>query len=555
MYYLYNINMGDKTMQIVKECADIFLKLENLDLDKKIEAINLIKKELHKHSPFKNEPVDCVLWIKNNNVFANDYNPNSVAPPEMKLLEHSIREDGYTQPIVAWDNGNQVEVIDGFHRNRVGREIEDIEKRINGYLPIVTINQHRQERNDRVASTIRHNRARGKHKIDSMSEIVVELKRRNWSDEKIGRELGMDADEAIKRNRKIGVLLVDLEGQYKLTIDHAKKMFEEYKNIIDLYWICLPIHLRNAVSVYEPHWICWDKLKKEAWIRDLPENAISDENYFRFFHNGMEFEEFVPEFGEWYAEGKKCACFVGIRSDESLNRYRTIASRSKIRYNNLCYTTKVTENVFNFYPIYDWKTQDIWIYHNKFSNKIYNKLYDYMHKAGLSISQMRICQPYGDDQRKGLWLFHLIEPETWAKVVARVNGANGGALYVQEWGNINGYRKITKPEGHTWKSFSNLLLGSMPKKTKQHFENKILLFRKWWIEKGYNPDIPDEAEYDLEQKRDVPSYRRICKALLRNDYWCKGLGFSQHKNEAYKKYLELMEKRKKGGFFNELFKI
>lgn len=353
------------------------------------------------------------------------------------------------------------------------------------------------------------------------------------------------ADEARKRNRKFGVLLVDLEGQYKLTIDHAKKCFEEYKDVIDLYWVCLPIALRNAVSVYEPKWICWDKDRKKDWIRELPKEGISDEKYFDFFEHGMEFEEFVPLFGEWMAKGKKCACLVGIRTDESLNRYRTIASTKKIKYKNYPWTTKVTDNVFNVYPVYDWKTEDVWVYHGKFPEKRHNELYDYMHKAGLGIHQQRICQPYGDDQRRGLWLFHLIEPQTWAKIVARVNGANSGALYVQENGNINGYNKIKKPDGHTWKTFAKMLVNSMPPKTKEHYENKILLFQKWWMSRGYPDGIPDEADLNLEMKRDVPSWRRVCKSLLRNDYWCKGLGFSQHKSKAYTKYLELMKKRKK----------
>lgn len=356
--------------------------------------------------------------------------------------------------------------------------------------------------------------------------------------------LHLAAEVARRKNKRFATMLVDLEGQYKFTIDHASDLLEQYKDVTDPYWICLPISLRNAVSVYEPKWICWDKEKKKEWIREMPSNAIQDETYFDFFYKGMEFEEFVPLFGEWYAKGESCACLVGIRADESLNRFRTIASTTKTKKEDKQYTTKVTDNVFNVYPIYDWRTSDIWIYHAKFPEMGYNKLYEYMHKAGLSIHLQRICQPYGDDQRRGLWLFHLIEPNTWSKVVARVNGANSGALYVQENGNINGYNKVKKPDGHTWKSFSIMLLHSMPPKTKEHFENKILLFRRWWIERGYSPDIPDEADLALEMKRDVPSWRRVCKALLRNDYWCKGLGFSQHKSEAYQKYLDLMRRRK-----------
>jgi len=351
-------------------------------------------------------------------------------------------------------------------------------------------------------------------------------------------------EEAKKRNRKIGLLLIDLEGQYKLTIDHALQCFEMYKDCIEPYWCCLPIHLRNGVSVYEPFWKCWDAAAKKSWIREMPKDCISDSEFFPFFCDGMEFEEFVPLFGSWYSQGKPCACFVGIRADESLNRFRTIASTSKIRIENKQYTTLVCDSVYNIYPIYDWKTSDIWIYHAKFKDKPHNRLYDLMYKAGLTISQMRICQPYGDDQRRGLWLFHLIEPETWARVVARVNGANSGALYVNESGNVTGYRKISKPEGHTWKSFANLLINSMPPKTKLHYQNKITLFAKWWMERGYPDGMPDEADYKLEAEKKVGTWRRVCKSLLRNDYWCKGMSFTQGKSDAYEKYLSLMEKRK-----------
>jgi predicted phosphoadenosine phosphosulfate sulfurtransferase len=362
--------------------------------------------------------------------------------------------------------------------------------------------------------------------------------------------LHMVMDEAIKRNRKIAIMIVDLEGQYKLTIEHMKECINMYSDYIDLNWVCLPIHLRNAVSVFEPFWLCWDSEKKEDWIRQPPKNAIIDIEHYPFFRVGMEFEEFVPEFGEWYSEGKTCACLVGIRADESLNRFRTIASKSKVTFKDKQWTTKVTDNVFNVYPIYDWSVEDIWIYHGKFKNKRHNHLYDLMHKAGLSISLQRICQPYGDDQRRGLWLFHLIEPETWAKVVARVNGANSGALYVQDTGNINGYGKITKPQNHTWKSFSELILNTLPEKTSEHYKNKIYVFDKWWKERGYKQGLPDQAPSILESQKLAPSWRRVCKSLLRNDFWCKGLGFTQHKTKAYEKYLKLKKEQRETNKFN-----
>lgn len=363
--------------------------------------------------------------------------------------------------------------------------------------------------------------------------------------------LHLAAEEAKKQNKKFGLLIIDMEAQYKLTMLHARECVEMYSDLIELFWVCLPIHLRNAVSVYEPFWLAWDPQNKDAWVRELPSDAINAESFFPFFSSGMEFEEFVPEFGEWYSNGKSCACLVGIRTDESLNRFRTIVQSKKETFDGIRWTSHVTEHCYNVYPIYDWRGSDIWIYHAKFPDKPYNKLYDLMHRAGVPMGSMRICQPYGDDQRRGLWLFHLIEPETWAKIVTRVNGANGGALYIQEWGNINGYRGVTKPPGHTWKSFAHLLANSMPPKTKEHYKNKILLFEKWWTARGYINGIPDEAAYEMEVARRAPSWRRVCKSLLRNDYWCKGLGFSQQKSSGYSKYLDLMRKRKISWQINE----
>lgn len=179
--------------------------LEDLEQEDRVEVINQLREWIHGYSPFKGNPVDFVKWVKNTEVMANDYNPNAVAPPEMKLLEHSIDHDGYTQPIVAWEKEEEIEVIDGFHRHRVGKESKSVQTKVHGYLPIVAIKDDCQGRNDRIASTIRHNRARGKHKVESMSDIVLELKRRNWSPKKIGKELGMDQDEVLRLVQITGV--------------------------------------------------------------------------------------------------------------------------------------------------------------------------------------------------------------------------------------------------------------------------------------------------------------------------------------------------------------
>jgi len=201
-----SIENKEKELKIIKEFKNLIDKISVYNLDDKVEIINSVKTMMHDISPFNTEPVDCVLWVKNSTVIANDYNPNSVAPPEMELLRLSIANDGYTQPIVSMDNGDDTrEVIDGFHRNRVGKECDDIQSRVHGYLPVVTIRESQKGHNDRVASTIRHNRARGKHRIDSMADIVLDLKKRNWSDKKISKQLGMDTDEVLRLSQITGL--------------------------------------------------------------------------------------------------------------------------------------------------------------------------------------------------------------------------------------------------------------------------------------------------------------------------------------------------------------
>jgi predicted phosphoadenosine phosphosulfate sulfurtransferase len=351
-------------------------------------------------------------------------------------------------------------------------------------------------------------------------------------------------EEAIKRNKKIGVMFIDLEAQYSETIAHAKEMFSLYKDNIDPHWICVPMLLRNAVTNYEPRWMAWDEEKKDIWIREKPHWAKTEKDY-PFCVPGMEFEEFIVLFGEWYGQGKKTAGFIGIRAQESLHRYCAIATWEKknLMLDGRRWTTKIVDNVYNCYPIYDWLTEDIWRFHAKYKERPHNRIYDKMHMAGVPISKQRLCQPFGDDQRRGLWLYHILEPNTWFKLVARVNGANSGALYVEEKGNITGYNKISKPANHTWKSFCNLLLQTMPKKTRDHYMIRFKKFIYGWHNRGYS-FIPEEAPHELEAKCWAPSWRRMCKVLLRNDYWCKGLGQAQPKSDAYLKYKEIKKAKK-----------
>ena len=352
-----------------------------------------------------------------------------------------------------------------------------------------------------------------------------------------GKDSGVMVQMALEIARNKGrlpldVLFIDLEAQYRSTIEYATFIMN-HKDVRP-YWICLPLHLRNAVSQYQPHWLCWDPFKKNAWVRSMPINCISDENYFPFFRKGMEFEEFVPEFGNWISNGKKTVCLVGIRSDESLNRFRTIASKTKTTYNDLKWTTKLSEYLYNAYPIYDWRTEDIWKAYSLNSWR-YNKIYDLMHMAGLSIHQMRICQPYGDDQRKGLYLFKILEPETWAKVVSRVEGANFGNRYSENDKTTLGNYKVILPQGHTYESYANFLLNTMPPYLKDHYQKKIDKFLDYWKNNQFE-NIPDKADPKLESARKAPSWRRIVKVLLKNDYWCKGLSFSATKKEMEKQF-------------------
>ncbi len=358
-----------------------------------------------------------------------------------------------------------------------------------------------------------------------------------------GVMLELAAREARKRERKLGVLIVDLEGQYQHTIDFIETMLKRHEDVVEPFWVALPLSLRNAVSQFEPQWQCWDPAKKSQWIRPLPPGPglVSDPTFFPFFEEGMEFEDFVPRFGEWYSQrhgGKLTACMVGIRADESLNRYRTIANTKKRRHRGLQWTTWVGQHLYNVYPIYDWRTEDIWRFNGK--EKVpYNRVYDLMHQAGLTIHQARLCQPYGDDQRKGLWLFHIIEPETWSRVVSRVQGANFGAIYATHTGNIMGRIKIEKPENMTWQEYAKALLASMPPPTADHFRDKIAVFLHYYERDYPGGTIPDDGP----MTKDTPSWKRICKALLSYDYWCKGLSFSPPLNtrsyNSYKQYMRL----------------
>lgn len=382
-------------------------------------------------------------------------------------------------------------------------------------------------------------------------------------------------EEARRLNRKIGVLFIDIEAHYQMTIDYAIDMMNEYSDVIIPYWVCLPMETDNSLSYDEMTWAWWEKDKKDIWVREMPtmDYVINvDNNPIDYYEYKMTFEDFVAKFGNWYGKGEKTACIVGIRTQESLNRWRAINNENKSRYKSTKYSTKVDNNVYNFYPIFDWKTEDIWTYYGK-EEKIYNKFYDLMYQAGVSINQMRIDEPFGDTAKAGLNMFKVIEPKTWVKIVGRVAGANFGNIYANTSINSAHYKL---PPGHTWESFTHFLLDTLPQKASDHYKEKFDKFIKWWTETGSGMRKEDidilnmnyagatfntgelstrgnkdkevikfnyvvDTIPELDTKQDVLTWKRMAMCIIKNDYFCKSLSFGISK-EQLKRRKEVMKK-------------
>jgi predicted phosphoadenosine phosphosulfate sulfurtransferase len=347
---------------------------------------------------------------------------------------------------------------------------------------------------------------------------------------------------AMKKGKKFDVLYIDMEAMYKSSIKYVKRL-KELPAINQFYWVCLPINLTNGVSQIQPFWTCWDFDVKSKWVRNIPKESINEKNYLEYgwdwFHKHDEFEDLIIDFGKWYNEkhGGNTACIVAIRSQESLNRFATITSEVKARYKDIPWTTHVLatkRNVFNCYPIYDWETKDIW--KATFSLDLdYNEYYEQMYKAGISIHDARICQPYGYDQRNSLKNIHQIEPDTWAKTLVRVKGVNFGNIYAKT--QAIGYNKVDKPDNMTWEQYTIFLLETLMKENPDlayHYIEKFKKFIEYWEKEHGVTYIPDEADKKLEAKREAPSWRRMAKVLMTNDVWCKKLSFGQSKRDSEK---------------------
>lgn len=370
--------------------------------------------------------------------------------------------------------------------------------------------------------------------------------------------LQLMAQEARKAGKKFSVLYIDLEAQYAATIEHINDLIEATKDVVDKwYWCALPLSLRNAVSAIQPKWICWDKKDRKKWVREYPtkrkdvtlltEDTLPPD--WNWFFRGMEFEEFILWFARWYnrVNGGKTAAGIGIRSDESLNRFRTIVSESKERYKDYPWTTRMhckseILDAWSFFPLYDWRTEDDWTAVARLG-LLFNPIYELMYKNGVSIHEQRLCQPYGDDQRKGLDQYRMLEPETWEKVLDRVEGVNFGNIYCRT--SLLGNIRSEKPEHMTWEEYAVFLLESIglyAPEVRDHYYTKIKTFMDWYEKDGLRPeDIPDEADKKMETAKKAASWRRIARAIEKNDFWMSRLSFGETKKDV-KRLFELKKK-------------
>lgn len=313
--------------------------------------------------------------------------------------------------------------------------------------------------------------------------------------------------EAVKRDRTVDVLFIDWEAQYQATINHVAEMMQHPN--VNPFWICLPITTCNESSVYQQNWTAWHPDEKDRWVRPLPEHAITDPAYFPFYTFGMTFEEFIPAWNKWYAKNDPAAFLIGIRADESLNRFRSVKkSERRKNYKGLQWSTQETAQGFSFYPLYDWHVEDIWAFLGN-SSLPYNTIYDRMYLSGMSLHEMRICEPYSKEARSNLDKYHLLEPDTWNKIVSRVEGANFGAKY----GNSN-LLKIHKPSELTWQEYAQYLLDTLPKDAKKHFSKHI---------------HPEKHENKVE------FWKLVCKTLIENDYLCTQLKPSKNRDSIDKR--------------------
>jgi len=384
-----------------------------------------------------------------------------------------------------------------------------------------------------------------------------------------GVTLNLVVDYMRKNNitKKIGVFHIDYEAQYQMTTDYVDEVLNSNQDIFDVYRICLPLKSQCATSMYQSFWYPWEKSKQEIWVREMPENGINEENHnFDFWKPKMSDYEFQEKFSNWYhkkMKAKRTACLVGIRTQESLNRWRAIHSDKNYKnFEGNKWTKTIARNVYNAYPVYDWLTSDVWVANAKFRWE-YNTLYDLYYQAGIGIEQMRVASPFNDAASASLKLYRVIDPNNWAKMVGRVNGVNFTGLYGGT--TAMGWQNIKLPPNHTWESYMHFLLNTLPEESKQNYLSKLETSINFWKEKGgvlsketikklkkagvkikveketnYKTDkLPVRMEYlddiDISEAKEIPTFKRMCICIMKNDHLCKYMGFSLTKNEMQRR--------------------
>lgn len=370
-------------------------------------------------------------------------------------------------------------------------------------------------------------------------------------------------------DKKITLMHLDYEAQYEATTNYVAKIEEEFEEYLDILHVCVPFKVTTCTSMFQSFWRPWEASKKDIWVREMPDNAMTASD-FGFYDENMWDYDFQEKLSIWAHEQSKAertAVLVGIRTQESLNRWRAIHKDRDSRLDNLEYSKKVADNIYNFYPIYDWKTEDIWVANARFQFN-YNKLYDLYYQAGVPLDSMRVASPFISEGQESLKLYKVIEPHTWGKLVSRVNGVNFTGLYGGT--TATGWKNIKKPEHFTWKQYMEFLLDSLPENVKVGYLSKLDTSIKFWREKGgvlsdevisqldelsikyefgiHNYKTDKKAvkldyldDIDISDFKAVPTYKRMCVCILKNDHLCKYMGFSQTKQEM-KKRKEAIEK-------------
>lgn len=373
--------------------------------------------------------------------------------------------------------------------------------------------------------------------------------------------LVLDYQKKFYPKKKIGVFHQDFEAQYSVTTEYIERTFLRIEKDVEPYWVCLPMATRTALSNYEMFWYPWDDTKKEAWVRPMPNHDYVinlENNPMITYKYKMHQEDLARQFSRWYHmshSGEKTVCLLGIRADESMQRYSGFVNK-KYGYKNQCWISKKFKNVWYASPIYDWGHNDVW-HANYLFQYDYNHLYDLYYMAGLQVSQMRVASPFNDYCKDSLNLYRVIDPKIWTKLVGRVQGANFAAIYGKT--KAMGYRNVTLPNGHTWESYTRFLLDTLPLKLRNNYVKKFNTSMRFWhktgggldeatiqelLDHGYHikrngvsnytlnkksriiftSKIPDHTD-DIKSSKDIPSWKRMCYCILKNDHTCRFMGF------------------------------